>query len=144
MEFRFLFEYTVPSTRKFASLTRYYESSRRMQLSIQHSITEDGVAVVSLSGRLLLGPEGAELETLIRRLVGSGVRRFVFDFSGLTHIDSTGIGRCIASLNLIMQAAGQLAISGATGQVREGFRVTQLDRVFRFFDDVAAAEETVR
>jgi anti-anti-sigma factor len=87
----------------------------------------------------MLGPEGAELEGVVKRLLASGVRNIVFDFSGLTHVDSTGIGRCIASLNLVMQAGGKLHIACAGGQVRDAFRVTQLDRVFRFFDDPAAA-----
>ena len=92
----------------------------------------------------MLGPEGTELENIVKRLLTTGVRRFVFDFSGLTHIDSTGIGRCISSLNMILQNGGQLAICGADGAVREAFRVTQLDRVFRFFPDVSAATLTLR
>ena len=111
-----------------------------MQLHIAHRQSLNGNVIVTVSGRLLLGPEGAELEALIRRLIQQGTRRFVFDFSELTHIDSTGIGRCIASLNLVMAASGDLTIACAKGQVREGFRVTQLDRVFRFHDDVASAE----
>jgi anti-anti-sigma factor len=111
-----------------------------VQLYIAHRQSPDGTSIVAVSGRLLLGPEGAELEATVRRLLGQGTRRFVFDFGELTHIDSTGIGRCIASLNLIMAASGDLTIANAKGQVREGFRVTQLDRVFRFYDDVASAE----
>ena len=109
-----------------------------MQLTITHAET-NGLAVITLAGRLLLGPEGAELETIVKRLLERGSRKFLFDFAGLTHIDSTGIGRCISSLNLIMQAGGKLAIAGAAGQVREGFRVTQLDRVFKFYDDAGTA-----
>jgi anti-anti-sigma factor len=115
-----------------------------VQLHIAHRQTPGGAAVVSASGRLLLGPEGAELEALVKRLIEQGTRRFIFDFSELTHIDSTGIGRCIASLNLVMGAAGDLAIAGAKGQVREGFRVTQLDRVFRFYGDILSAEAELR
>jgi anti-anti-sigma factor len=108
-------------------------------LQIGHQEQENGTAVVTLSGRLVLGPEGAQLEVLVKKILATGCRRIIFDFSGLTHIDSTGIGRCIASLNLVMQANGKLHIAGATRQVREGFRITQLDRVFRFFDDVPTA-----
>jgi anti-anti-sigma factor len=113
-----------------------------MNLTIANE-TEGGIALITLSGRLLLGPAGAELENLVGRLVAGGVRNFVFDFTHLSHIDSTGIGRCIASLNQIMQVGGQLGIAGAAGQVRESFRVTQLDRVFRFFPDVPAAKAAV-
>jgi anti-sigma B factor antagonist len=113
-----------------------------MYLTIAHH-TEDGVAVIVLTGRLLLGPEGAELEHLTAKLIASGVRNFVFDFAHLTHIDSTGIGRCISSLNQIMEVGGQLGIAGAAGQVRDSFRVTQLDRVFRFYPDIEAARAAV-
>ncbi len=88
----------------------------------------------------MLGPEGQELERVVNDLLSRGYRRFVLDLSGVSHIDSTGIGRCIASLNQIMQMGGKLHMAAAQGQVREGFRVTRLDRVFRFFDDVPAAE----
>jgi len=91
----------------------------------------------------MLGREGQELESNVNRLLAQGYRKFVFDLSGLTHIDSTGIGRCIASLNLIMQAKGQLHMAAAPFPVREGFRVTRLDRVFRFFDDVPSAQSAL-
>lgn len=95
--------------------------------------------VIALAGRLMLGPEGQELENLVNQLVDQGYRRFIFDMANLTHIDSTGIGRCIASLNRIAQAGGKLNMAGAAGQVREGFRVTRLDRIFRFYEDVESA-----
>jgi anti-anti-sigma factor len=97
-------------------------------------------ALIALQGRLMLGPEGQELERLVSQLLAKGYRQFVFDMSGVTHIDSTGIGRCIASLNMIMQKGGKLHMAAAAGQVREGFRVTRLDRVFRFFEDVPTAQ----
>lgn len=110
-----------------------------MNLRIDPAYQLDGIAIVALEGRLLLGPEGAQLEAITRELLTRKADRIVFDFTGLTHIDSTGIGRCITSLNLIMEAGGQLAIVASAGQVRDSFRVTQLDRVFRFFDSLNAA-----
>ncbi len=111
-----------------------------VQLNIEHRELKPGTVLIALSGRLMLGPEGQEVERAVNDLLAKGYRRFVFDMSGITHIDSTGIGRCIASLNKIMQSGGKLHMAGAAGQVRESFRVTRLDRVFRFFDDLAAAQ----
>jgi anti-anti-sigma factor len=111
-----------------------------LQLHIDHQLIDGSTAIITLSGRLMLGEEGARLEALVKKLLASGVRKLVFDFSQLTHLDSTGIGRCISSLNMIMQAGGKLHIAGATGHVRDGFRVTQLDRVFQFYEDVPAAK----
>lgn len=111
-----------------------------MQLNIDHREVAPGTIVVALSGRLMLGPEGQELERVVASLLAGGYRRFVFDMAGVSHIDSTGIGRCIASLNKIAQAGGKLHMAAAAGQVRDGFRVTHLDRVFRFFEDAPAAQ----
>jgi anti-anti-sigma factor len=111
-----------------------------VQLQIDYRELAPGAALIVLAGRLMLGPEGQELETLVANLVGQGYRQFVIDMSRVTHIDSTGIGRCIASLNKISQVGGKLYMVGATGQVREGFRVTRLDRIFRFYDDLPAAK----
>ncbi|MCP5113990.1 MAG: anti-anti-sigma factor, partial [bacterium] len=45
----------------------------------------------------------------------------------------------ISGLNKVMQAGGKLRMAGAQGIVREGFRVTRLDTVFEFFDDLDKA-----
>ena len=109
------------------------------QLQIDYRELAPGAVLILLAGRLMLGPEGQEFETLVANLIGQGYRQFVLDMSRVTHIDSTGIGRCIASLNKISKAGGKLYMAGATGQVRDGFRVTRLDRIFHFYDDVPAA-----
>ena len=87
----------------------------------------------------MLGVESQRIETLTGELLAQGRRRLIFDLAGVTHIDSTGIGRFIAALNLAMRAGATLAIASATGQVRESFRVTRLDSIFKFYDDVETA-----
>src|SRR5437870_900766 len=91
----------------------YPYTLKPVQLTIEtREITQD-TALLSLSGGLMLGREGQELESTVNRLLAQGYRNFIFNLSGLTHIDSTGIGRCIASLNLIMQAKGRLHMAAA-------------------------------
>ena len=114
-------------------------SPKIKHLAIEHRVVTPETVVISLAGRLMLGPEGQEVESLVGDLLSRGYRRFIFEMSGLTHIDSTGIGRCIASLNRISQAGGKLHMAAASGQVRDGFRVTRLDRIFRFHEDVESA-----
>jgi anti-sigma B factor antagonist len=108
-------------------------------LQIAHRQVEPGVVVITLVGKVMLGPESAAIEDLIATLLGQGQRKIVVDLSGVTHIDSTGIGRFIASLGRVSESGGALLMAGAGGMVRDGFRVTRLDRVFRFFPDVETA-----
>lgn len=112
----------------------------QVQLQIGYEERQNGIAVITVAGRLMQGPEGERIEAIVRELLANGVRKIILDFSGLTHIDSTGIGRTIAALNLVMQHGANMVVAGAKGSVREAFRVTQLDRVFRFYDDLPAAE----
>ncbi len=112
-------------------------------LQIEQEQPKPGVAVIALTGKVMLGANTSAIEELINSLIAQGVRKIVVDLAGVTHIDSTGIGVFIASLGKVTQAGGSLAMAGASGVVREGFRVTRLDRVFRFYADRAAAVEAV-
>lgn len=108
-----------------------------LQITLEQ--VQPGVAVIALSGKVMLGAGTAAIEELVTDRLAQGDRKIVIDLSGVTHIDSTGIGTLIASLGKVMQSGGSLAMAGAGGVVREGFRVTRLDSVFRFFPDVASA-----
>jgi anti-anti-sigma factor len=111
-------------------------------LQITHQQAQPGVEVVTLAGKLMLG-ESAAVEDLIVGLLKQGQKKIVVDLAGVTHIDSTGIGRFISSLGKVNSAGGALLMAGAAGMVREGFRVTRLDRVFRFYPDVESALKAV-
>ena len=89
----------------------------------------------------MLGEESAQLETLVPQLVKDGRKCLIFDLSGVTHIDSTGIGRFIDAYSRLGQVGGQVRLAGATGMVRDSFRVTRLDTVFKFYPTVEAARE---
>jgi anti-sigma B factor antagonist len=112
-------------------------------LQIVQEQAKPGAAVIALTGKVMLGANTGAIEELIAALLAQGVRKIVVDLGGVTHIDSTGIGVLIASLGRVTQAGGTLAMAGASGVVREGFRVTRLDRVFRFYADRAAALDAV-
>ena len=114
-----------------------------MKLEISQREVAPGLILVTLAGRLMLGPEGAEFESLVTRLYTEGTRNIIIDLSAVSHLDSTGIGRCIAALNKAMQVKGRLHMAGAKGQVRDSFRVTRLDRMFKFFDTLDDAQRAM-
>jgi anti-anti-sigma factor len=107
-------------------------------LQVTQQEPQPGVLVIALTGKMMLS-ESAAVEDAIAQGLAGGKRKFIIDLSGLTHIDSTGIGVFIAGLSQIGAAGGAMAMAGASGMVREGFRVTRLDKVFRFFPDVETA-----
>ncbi len=114
-----------------------------MLLEIDHREV-DGAVVVTLAGKMMLGPDSRRVETLVDGLLAEGRRTFIFDVSGVVRIDSTGIGRFIYCYNKIADAGGRLLMAGAQGYLRESFRVSRLDTVFRFYPDVESALEPCR
>lgn len=89
----------------------------------------------------MLGAESAGIQTLVEELIKQGRRNLIFDLSGVTHIDSTGIGRFIDGFNRIHEIGGTLRMAASSGTVRDSFRVTRLDTIFPFYESVAKALE---
>ncbi len=112
-----------------------------MSLAIEQTDVNGTTSVITLKGKLMLGTEAAQMEGLVPKLLKAGRKNLVFDLSGVTHIDSTGIGRFIDAYTHLQPAGGQMRLAGATGAVRDSFRVTRLDTVFKFYPTVEAACE---
>jgi anti-sigma B factor antagonist len=110
-----------------------------MPLEIGHKEVAPGVVVVTLTGKLMLGSDGEDIPRLVDGFLRDGKRTFVFDLSGVTVIDSTGIGRFIAAYNKIATAGGEMRMAGATGHLFQSFHVSLLDQVFPFYPTVDEA-----
>ena len=107
-----------------------------MALEISHKEVTEGVVVVTLTGKLMLGSDGEEIPKIVDNCLSQGKKTFVFDLAGVTVIDSTGIGRFIASYNKIAAAGGEMRMAGATGHLFQSFHVSLLDQVFPFYPTV--------
>jgi anti-sigma B factor antagonist len=103
-----------------------------MNLTIQHRELDQTSAVITLAGRLQLGPGCQQLEELVDSLVARGFNHLTFELAGVTHIDSTGMGRFIDAYSKVRNANGSVIMKGATGSVRDMFRVTRLDTILSF------------
>jgi anti-sigma B factor antagonist len=110
-----------------------------MPLALEHHDLQPSTALITLTGKLLLGQESTQLGALVPELIASGRMNLVFDMRGLTHIDSTGIGRFIDAYSRLVKVGGKMRLAGATGAVRDSFHVTRLDTVFSFYPTVEAA-----
>src|SRR6266446_3218897 len=107
-----------------------------MPFEISHAEVAPGKVVVTLAGKLMMGHDGEPIVPLVEDLLREGKRTIIFDLSTVTVIDSTGIGRFIASYNKIVAAGGEMRMAGVTGHILQSFRVSLLDQVFPFFPSV--------
>ena len=74
-----------------------------MNLKIETRVT-DGVTIVSCHGRIMFGEEATELRETLKRLLAT-TRQIVLNLSGVTYIDSGGLGPWLASILRHVRAA---------------------------------------
>lgn len=110
-------------------------------MEITHTEIAPDAVVIKVAGKVMMGTESEKIVTVVDDLLRAGKRIIVFDMGGITKIDSTGIGRFIASYNKIAATGGEMRMAGATGTLLQAFHVSLLDTVFRFYPDVEAASE---
>jgi stage II sporulation protein AA (anti-sigma F factor antagonist) len=109
-------------------------------MEITHTETAPGAVVVTLTGKVMMGADSEAIVKLVDGLVAAGKRLVIFDVSGVTRMDSTGVGRFIYSFNKIGAAGGTMRMAGAEGHIFDIFHVSLLDTVIPFFPNLEAAQ----
>lgn len=96
-------------------------------------------AVIELTGRITMGEVIDEFRALWSQAMEAGAKQIIVNMSQVTFLDSSGIGMMIRCHSALTQVGGKLSLVGATGAVRQAFKVTRLDNVFEFHDSEKTA-----
>jgi anti-anti-sigma factor len=108
-------------------------------MEISHKDIAPGVVAIAIAGKVKMGPSSEPITQVVEEMLRQGKRLIVFDLSGVTSIDSTGIGRFISSYNKVLADGGQMRMAAASGHVFDAFHISLLDTVFRFYATVEDA-----
>ena len=110
-----------------------------MNLTITTRKQEPGIDIVKLDGRLTLGRDNSQLETTVVDLLAQGSKKIIIDLTGVTYVDSSGVGSLAFSSSKAGKSGSRLVAAGAKGMVLEVFHLTRVDLLVPFFPDVAVA-----
>jgi anti-sigma B factor antagonist len=100
---------------------------------------EPGIAVVVVSGRLVLGKEVERLENAVSGLLDKGEKKIVFDLTALDYVDSSGIGTFVSCLTHIRKAGGELRMAGVNSRIQRLFTMTGVDHLMSLYPTVKDA-----
>ena len=98
----------------------------------------DGVCVLSPSGRLD-AVSSPDFKQTVQDMVEQGRTRLVVDFSGITFMDSSGLGALIASSRTLQKQDGDIRLACLSDTIRQIMGLTRADRMFDIFDSVDGA-----
>lgn len=91
---------------------------------------EGDVAIISVSGKLMGGPESDTLRNEIKNLLDDGSKKFVVDLKGVPWINSTGLGALMAVYTSIQRSEGVLKLCHVSDRIQSLFMITKLLTIF--------------
>ena len=100
---------------------------------------DNQVAVLTLSGKMMGGPETTALHDHIRSLMGDNISKVVIDLGGVKWINSSGLGVLMAAMTTLKNAGGQMKLANVTEKVESLLMITQLMRIFDTYETVDRA-----
>ncbi len=100
---------------------------------------ENHVAILSLSGKMMGGPETTALHDHVKGLIKDGIVKVVVDLSDIKWMNSSGMGVLMACMTTLKNADGQLVLARVAEKVQSLLIITQLIKVFKTFDTVERA-----
>jgi anti-anti-sigma factor len=100
---------------------------------------EPDVTVASVTGQLNLGNRLMEFEHQMKQRIEEGSRKMVFDLTGLTYIDSAGLGMVATCAGIMAKAGGKLVVVSNGGKVNQMFELTHMNKIIGLYPDLPSA-----
>jgi anti-sigma B factor antagonist len=99
------------------------------------SRSADGVEIIKLEGKITIGAGDTQLREVISNAMAAGRTNILLDLSGVTTIDSSGIGELVGSFTTATNRGGKLKLLHLPAKLNELLHITQLITVFEVYDN---------
>jgi anti-sigma B factor antagonist len=99
----------------------------------------DGVAVVDIEGRIVLGEESNSFREKVKSLLAGGKKKIVLNLANVGYIDSAGLGTLVATFHSARSQGATLKMTNLGSKFKEVLQVTKLMTVFDTYDNETAA-----
>ncbi|MFZ0392141.1 MAG: STAS domain-containing protein [Calditrichia bacterium] len=112
-------------------------------MKIKEKIDGD-VAVLSISGNMMGGPETTALHDKVKSLIADGIKKVVVDLKGVKWMNSSGLGVLMACMTSLNNVEGQMKIASVTEKVKSLLMITQLMRIFDTYENAERAKAALQ
>jgi anti-sigma B factor antagonist len=107
-------------------------------MDIKERVVE-GVSVLDISGKIVLGEGDGQVRDRIKDLLSDGQRKILLNLGDVTYIDSAGLGALISSYTTTKREGGSLKLMNLTKRIQDLLAITKLITVFDTYDTEAEA-----
>ena len=102
----------------------------------------NGICILALKGRLVLGPENIGFRTTVDNLLSSGSKRIIINLEHANYIDSAGVGALIETHRTTKEKGGRLALCSLGPNFRQALQYAKLLNIFETFPNQDAAVQS--
>ncbi len=110
-----------------------------MPLDIQSKQLQPDIVVLEMTGKISMGNDCGQIEWTTKKLVAENQKKIIFDLSGITHIDSTGIGIIVMLAGQVKTAGGELRVSAANPHIDQLLKMTKVNRIISLYPTTEGA-----
>jgi anti-anti-sigma factor len=112
-----------------------------MQVDIRQ---DEDVIIVDLNGRMVAGVGEQILRDVMNQLVAEGWKRILLNLSGVSWIDSSGIGELVASLKMANRFGVVVKLLRIGDRVKHVLSISQILPLLDVYEDESEALEALR
>lgn len=112
-------------------------------MNISERVVE-GVSILDLSGKIVLGEGDIQVKDRIRDLLADGQRRILLNLADVGYIDSAGLGAIISCYTTSKREGGQLKLVHLTKKVQDLLAITKLITVFETYESEKEALDSFK
>jgi anti-sigma B factor antagonist len=102
----------------------------------------NGVSVIDLEGRIVLGEESNSFRERVKSLLAAGKKKIVLNLANVSYIDSAGLGTLVATFHSARSQGATLKLANLGQKFKEVLQVTKLMTVFDTYENEAAAVQS--
>ena len=96
--------------------------------------------MLTLSGKMMGGPETTALHDRVRDLIRDGIVKVVIDLGQIKWMNSSGMGVLMACMTTLSNSDGKLVLARVSEKVNSLLIITQLIKVFETYETVERAK----
>ncbi len=98
----------------------------------------DGVTILDLHGKMLIGEGDELLREKINSLVENGTEKIVLNLAEVPYVDSAGLGEIVRCYTTVSRKNGEFKLLNLTKRIHDLLSITKLLTVFDTYEDEAS------
>lgn len=103
-----------------------------MKIEMRH---RGGVTILAPKGKITIGVGDVALRQAVLEALEAGNRNILIDLSGVTTMDSSGIGELVSTYTTVTNRGGKLKLLDMPAKIADILQITQLITVFETYED---------